>query len=165
MTNDDQDQIFLGGGVTPVFLAPGADGDDDADNVGALTARTFILTIGTENFPVRSTLACERIISRWDDQDPRFLGFQVVGATGKPDAPGDIGDIHDIVDDAAATNFTVRKAGTATDLAGVARSTTDGEVYGGRLTSCAPCSPTTCATLARSSPRRSGRGVIILAFT
>ena len=116
MTNDAQDQIFLGGGVTPVFLAPGADGTDGADEVGALTAQTFILVIGTQNFPMRSTLACERILSRWDDQDPRFLGFQVVSAATKPDAPKDAAAIRGIPDGAAATNFTVRKAGTAIDL-------------------------------------------------
>ena len=104
MTNDAQDEIYLGGGQLPVGLFPGVAA---AAHIGAGTPRTFFMVIGTTDFPVQSVLTCERILSRWDDQDARLFGFQVAPALATlATAPAA----------AAATNFTVRKVGTVVDF-------------------------------------------------
>ena len=102
MTNDDKDEIYLGGGQLPVGLAIGAS-TGGPQFAGASSTRQFYLVVGNQDFPVKSLNTCERIIARWDDQDSRFFGFQIAPAAAAINTPPVA---------AAATNLTVRKAGS-----------------------------------------------------
>ena len=74
MTNDAKNRIFLGGGILPIYLYTG---QTIGAPIGASAAQTFFLAVGNADFPVKSSLICERILGRWDDQDERLFGFQV----------------------------------------------------------------------------------------
>lgn len=110
MTNDDQTLIFLGGGVAPVSLHPGLAGSA----VGATTTRTFTVTIGDEDFPIRSTLVCERMLGRWDDQESRLLGYQLRTAKAVVSTATGLANANSQAP--ATTNFTLRKGGSTTLL-------------------------------------------------
>lgn len=119
MRSADGNSIFLGGGAAPVQIFEGD--TTNAAAIGANVDQTFVLSIGTADFPLTTTQDCEKILGLYDNQEPRFRGFQLRSATGTA-----IGTAP--VSAAAATNFSVKSA-AGTTLTGVAEATAPASYY------------------------------------
>ena len=119
MRSADGNSIFLGGGAAPVQVFEGDTANAAA--IGANVDQTFVLSIGTADFPITTTQDCEKILALYDNQEPRFRGFQLRVATGAA-----IGTAPVLT--AADTNFSVKSA-AGTTLTGVSEATAANKYY------------------------------------